>query len=250
MLGQFAFLSTGLLFLAIQLPDFALFKENEATGGYRAGLYPEARSSEFGFAFNYTIADPVLGELFNDLRFRQAMSHAIDRDEMNELLYFGRGTPRQPIADPSATFYTAGIDQHAVAYEVAKANQLLDDIGLQWDSRRETRMLPDGRPLQLRLEIWDRFEQFPEFLVKYWGEVGVDLNVKFLDKGLYQEKLRSNELMIGAWAIGGGSETYARQQKPIRWQPPPTATVHTRDRTRRRFMGGSPANLLRLAFEL
>lgn len=204
----------------IQLPDYALFKENEETGGYTAGLYQEARSSEFGFAFNYTHTDPVLNELFNDLRFRQAMSYAIDRDEMNELLYFGRGTPRQPIADPSATFYKDGIDQHAIEYDVDKANNLLDEIGLEWDSRKEFRKLSDGRTLQLRLEIWDRFEQFPEFLVKYWKAVGVDLTVKFLDKGLYQEKLRANELMIGGWAIGGGSETYARQNKPIRWQPP------------------------------
>ena len=204
----------------IQLPDYALFKENEKTGGYYAGLYREARSSEFGFAFNYTHKDPVLRELFNDLRFREAMSHAIDRDEMNELLYFGKGTPRQPIADPSATFYKEGIDQHAVEYDVDKANGLLDEIGLRWDDRHQFRKLPDGRPLRLRMEIWDRFEQFPEFLVKYWKAIGVDLAVKFLDKGLYQQKLRSNDLMMGAWAIGGGSETYARQNKPIRWQPP------------------------------
>ena len=61
---------------------------------------------------------------------REAMSYALDRGEMNELLYFGRGTPRQPIADPSATFYSEGIDKHAVEHNPEKANQLLDEMGL------------------------------------------------------------------------------------------------------------------------
>ena len=46
-------------------------------------------------AFNITHADPKLRAVYGDLQFRQAVSHAINREEMNEVLYFGLGKPSQ-----------------------------------------------------------------------------------------------------------------------------------------------------------
>ena len=117
--------------------DFPLFKENEDKGGYTAGLYPDSRASEYGLAFNYGHKDLYLRELFNDLRWRMAMSHAMNRDEMNELRFAGTGVPRQPIADPGASFYEEGIDQYYVEYDPDLANDLLDEIGLPWDANQE-----------------------------------------------------------------------------------------------------------------
>ena len=41
--------------------------------------------------FNFTTPNLELREIFWDIRFRQAMSVAINRDEINELVYFGFG---------------------------------------------------------------------------------------------------------------------------------------------------------------
>ena len=60
------------------------------------------RASEFGMVLNYTHKDPVLREIFNDIRFRRALSHAINRSEVQELIFLGQGKPRQPIFDPTA----------------------------------------------------------------------------------------------------------------------------------------------------
>ena len=40
-------------------------------------------------------------DLFNDVRFRRALSIAIDRDEINEVFYFGTTVPAQLTAHPN-----------------------------------------------------------------------------------------------------------------------------------------------------
>lgn len=206
----------------IALEDFPLVKNGEEDGGYSANLYLETRSSEFGFAFNYTHKDPVLRELFNDIRFRKAASHAINRAQIRELVYLDQGVLRQPIADPSASFFEEGMDQVAVEYDVDLANQLLDDIGLEVGSDG-IRTLPDGRQLAITMEFNStKVDQASvgELLKEYWSDVGIDLTLQPVEVALYRDRLVANELDMGVWAIGGGSEIYSRTQEPIRWRPP------------------------------
>jgi len=207
----------------LTLPDYPLFKENEAQGGYTAGLYPDSRASEYGLAFNYGHKDLYLRELFNDLRWRMAMSHAINRDEINELRFAGTGTPRQPIADPGASFYEEGIDQYYIEYDPDLANELLDEIGLPWDADHEWRTRADGSPLNLTLDFWaskSNVAEISEMLKNYWGKVGINITVKPEEKNFYMDRLVANETDMGNWAIGGSSEVYSRQNEPIRWRPP------------------------------
>ncbi len=207
----------------VTMANYPLLKSEEVRGGYTAGLYPDARASEFGFVFNYTHQDPVLREIFNDIRWRQAVSHAINREEMNEIQFLGQGIPRQPIMDPGASFYAEGIDQYYVEYDVVLANRLLDEMGLEWDSEGQWRLRPDGRPIRVNMEFWagrGTWAQSGELIKGYWEDIGVDLSLTPRERGLYQSRLLANESDMGVWAIGGSSEAYSRQADPIRYRPP------------------------------
>ena len=84
------------------ISEFPLLAENAEANGYVVNLHPDLRASEFGMVFNYTHTDPVLHAIFNDIRFRRAMSIAINRAEVQELIFLGQGKPRQPIFDPDS----------------------------------------------------------------------------------------------------------------------------------------------------
>jgi ABC-type transport system substrate-binding protein len=60
-----------------------------------------------------TFEDRGLREIFRDVRFRKALSLATNRDEINETVYFGRGTPRQTTVIPSSRIYE---EESAKAY--------------------------------------------------------------------------------------------------------------------------------------
>ena len=78
----------------IEFTDFPVYKRNEASGGYKTVSFDfKHMSFRAGFALNYTHKDSVLREIFNDLRFRQALSLAIDRDDISNALYLGQTKP-------------------------------------------------------------------------------------------------------------------------------------------------------------
>ena len=71
----------------LNLLDLPVYKRNEESGGYQIVLMENGSSAtEFGYVLNYTHKDPVLREIFNDVRFRQALSLAIDRQDMSDTL--------------------------------------------------------------------------------------------------------------------------------------------------------------------
>jgi peptide/nickel transport system substrate-binding protein len=73
--------STGL----VKVP---LYKENEERGGFTTVLLDMHVDSSNVF-INQTFDDPVWREVVRDIRFRQAVSLAMDREEMIESLYYG-----------------------------------------------------------------------------------------------------------------------------------------------------------------
>jgi peptide/nickel transport system substrate-binding protein len=207
----------------LTLANYPLYKENEQKGNYTTNLHPDLRASECGFCFNYTHNDEVLRTLFQDLRWRQAMSHALNRDEINELRFAGLGIPRQPIMHPEASFWQDGLDQMYIEYNPEEAGKLLDDIGLPWDAAKKFRLRPDGQALALTMEVDAGRADLTEvcnMIATYWERVGINLTVKTQDQQFFMQRMRANEHDIGVWAIGGSSEVYSRQNEPIRYRPP------------------------------
>lgn len=208
----------------LSLANFPLYKQNEAKGNYTTNLYPDLRASEMGFCFNYTHKDEALRKLFNELKWRQAMSHALNRAEINELRFAGQGVPRQPIMHPGATGYKEGVtDQYYTKFDVETANKLLDELGLKYDADKKFRLRPDGKPLALVIEVDAGRADLAEVcnLIKgYWAKVGINISVKSQDQQFFMQRMRANDHDIGVWAIGGSSEVYSRQNEPIRYRPP------------------------------
>ena len=67
--------------------------ENQEKGDYTIYLKPEITLSNMSFIVTHPDLDKR--KVFADLRFRQAMSMAINRDEINDVALFGQGTPKQ-----------------------------------------------------------------------------------------------------------------------------------------------------------
>ena len=208
----------------LSLANFPLYKQNEAKGNFTTSLYPDLRASEMGFCFNYTHKDEVLRKLFNELKWRQAMSHALNRAEINELRFAGQGIPRQPLMHPGATGYKDGVtDQYYTKFDVAEANKLLDELGLKYDADKKFRLRPDGKPLALVMEVDAGRADLAEVcnLIRgYWAKVGINISIKSQDQQFFMQRMRANDHDIGVWAIGGSSEVYSRQNEPIRYRPP------------------------------
>ena len=140
------------------LASFPLLVENADKAGYTVRMYPGLLwGGSVSWAYNYTSKDPVLREIFNDLRFRRALSHAINRVEFGEVFNLGLTEPRQAAPPADWSFYDESFGRKYLEYDLDLANQLLDETGLEWNADRSHRLRPDGEPLILQTEIQELF---------------------------------------------------------------------------------------------
>jgi peptide/nickel transport system substrate-binding protein len=186
----------------MSLQKYPVFKEGEEKGNYHISLWT-VRRDELAFAFNYTHKDPVLRAIFNDVRFRQAMSLAIDREEINDIVYFGKGVPRQQSAMPDVSFFEDWMDDYYAEYDPEKANKLLDEMGLKWNSAKEWRLRPDGKILTIIIDDHHQSgtprSKICELTKDYWGDVGVKVELRAMANNLYSTKGSANERDTGSW---------------------------------------------------
>ena len=78
----------------IQFKNFPVLKEGEAKGNYRIFQYGPMGGIQAALKFNQTWDGPEAPYLENE-NFRIALSHAINRQEVNDILFFGLGEVRQ-----------------------------------------------------------------------------------------------------------------------------------------------------------
>jgi len=173
------------------LENFSVFKENEAKGGYHLQMPPGQNGNYM--AFNITHKDPVLRQVYGDVRFRKAMSLAINRDELNEVLWFGLGHPAQ--ATPLGVRFVTDEDrQYMMSYDPKQAATLLDDMGLKVGSDG-VRQRPDGKPMTILWEYSTQFgsANFVQLLRDYWKAVGIDVTLKEVTSQVTREKAFAGE---------------------------------------------------------
>ena len=207
---------------SIFVDDFPLYKENEKNGGYVVHLTPTLGEAVY-YSFNTTAKDPVLREVFNDVRFRQAMSVAINRDEINELAYLGQGEPRQatPAEPDTVDFIT---DEHLKAFiefDPDKARALLDEMGLKDGDGDGVRELSNGEPFVMQMFYANQGGpvKVHELTQGYWGDVGVKVNLREISSDEYRTKGGSNDLLVSSWRHGNRSAPFISQD-PFMFHPP------------------------------
>src|SRR5581483_3399964 len=107
--------------------------------------------------------DPVVGKLLATADFRRALSLGIDRDQMNETFWLGLGTPGS--AAPGENMpQNPGPEWRKKwsTHDPAKANQMLDALGLTKKDRDGYRLRTDnGERLRLQVQTVRAFLPWP-----------------------------------------------------------------------------------------
>ena len=186
----------------LRTQDIPLLKLGERTGLVKVHVWNRLHASDVAIQFNYNYSEPKLRALYWDVRFRKALSHAINREEMNDTIYFGRGAPQQVSMHPSSIWHDK---DHALAhtrYDPDYANALLDDMGLMDANGDGAREYADGSPLIITMEYLD-FETpkgiSMELVSAYWRRVGIDLRIKLVDRSLQSARAQAGEMQMSLW---------------------------------------------------
>ena len=145
-----------------QLANYALLKENEEKGGYDCFLLDSGSGSGANYFFNHDHPDPKRREIYRNKKYRQALSHAIDRAVIQEKAYYGTGILSTGTFSPKAfpfnvseegkAYYKKAREVYA-AYDPEKSKALLDEIGMLDVDGDGWREYPDGSKFEHILDI-------------------------------------------------------------------------------------------------
>lgn len=116
-----------------------------------------------------------------DLKVRQAIAHAIDKEFVVKTIFLGyAATATGPVPKNDKQFYTP--DVPAYAFDVAKANALLDEAGYARGS--------DGKRFSLKLlpaPYFNETKQFGDYLRQALAEIGIDAVLVNNDSAAHQK---------------------------------------------------------------
>jgi peptide/nickel transport system substrate-binding protein len=209
----------------LSFDDYTFLRRNEERKHFKVRLWRSGPGSQLALYPNLNVNDPVWRRLLRDVRFRRALSLAINRHEINEVLYFGLAIEGQNTILPKSPLYDPAYRSAWAQYDLNEANHLLDQIGLK---RRDgdadgVRLLPDGRPMEIVVEDsgeWPGSADVLELIHDSWRHIGIRLFTKPLQLTLFRQRVFSGETLM---SIDKGIENGLANATSSPWEFAPTS---------------------------
>ena len=193
--------------------EFPLYMQNQEEGDYRVLQWQDTKMTRVGYQFNLMHPEPVKRQVFSDIRFRRAMSVAIDRNAVNQFAFQGLATPTQMTIDPGASFADPAWAQNYAQYDPDQASMWLDEVGLTDADGDGTREGPDGKPFVIDLLISSESVlgtmgfTVSEIVAENWRDVGLQVNLRQISQELFEARSLAGELDVAVFPSDSDLET-------------------------------------------
>lgn len=187
---------------SIRFDNYTFLRKGAKQNGYGVRLWPTAKGAHFALYPNMSAADETWRRVFRDVRFRRALSLAIDRHEINQVVYFGLAVEGGNAPLPGSPLARDTYTRAWSAHDLTTANQLLDDMGLK-RGRDGIRRLPDGRPAEIVIETAGESTEQTDVLALIhdtWLKAGIKLYAKPSQREVLRNRIFSGQALMSVWS--------------------------------------------------
>ncbi len=190
----------------LRFDNFTFLKTNEKKSKYSTRLWRIAKGSHLTLFPNLNANDPVWRNLMRDVRFRRALSLAVDRFELNQVIYFGLALEAQNTVLPESPIFRQEYQKAWATHDPKQANRLLDQIGLDTRNDDGIRLFGDGRPLEIVVESTGESTEEAdvlELVADQWAKIGVKLLTKPSQREVMRNRVYAGDTLM---SISSGLE--------------------------------------------
>jgi peptide/nickel transport system substrate-binding protein len=198
------------------LEDISGFKQTEDRTGVRVNLWDSGSGTGSIVFFNYDYPKEEMRELIRNKAFRQALSFAINREDIRKSIYFATGEVTTGTLSPKGQMFTINDEAKQryvqwrdayVKYDPERAKSMLDELGVVDKNGDGMRELPSGDKLQISLDYpadaTDEHIQKNNRYKRDWEAVGVATKLTPVPPEAFGEVWGRGELMTTtAWEVG------------------------------------------------
>lgn len=210
----------------VQTSMYPTLKAAEREGKIRIHLGTPVPVSQF--RLNWDAHRPQVRKALRDRRVRLALSLAMNRKEIGEILYHGLLDPAGHSFAPPSAFYDRAISKQHASHDPEEARRFLDDAGYHdGDGLRE---FQDGSAFALIVDVIPGMGvDVCQLVADHWRDVGVGVNVNVALRDIQFPKWSNGEFEV-FWWWSWSEDPIAR---PLDWGPmgPNTPTWHRNSAT-------------------
>ncbi|HZC70659.1 MAG TPA: ABC transporter substrate-binding protein [Jatrophihabitans sp.] len=199
----------------LQVKDLTVLIKNQERSDYTIHKNPSV-SLDCAVRFNLAYdKDKEIGDLIRTVEFRRALSLAIDRHQVNETFFLGTATPTASRPAETSVYYLGKEwDNRWATHDVAQANKLLDQIGLDKRDSSGFRLTPSGKRVRLDIENVESIVDYTsigDMIKQQWQKIGVDCTNGPIEGLLIVEKVAANEIMVHINALQGVEDPFVAE---------------------------------------
>lgn len=168
------------------------------------GMNPNLKVQQFNGSNLVLLTFNTSSPPMNDVRVRQAISYAIDREKMISALLLGQGKIAHSILPEESWAYTSG---QKYSYDPAMAKKLLDEAGYK-DPDGDGPQMRFSKPLVYRISGSSaQARQFAGVIQNYLREVGIPASIEAAETNTHFDELRRGnfQMAYGQW-VGGNQD--------------------------------------------
>ncbi|HEX5126585.1 MAG TPA: ABC transporter substrate-binding protein, partial [Rhodocyclaceae bacterium] len=183
--------------------------ENQAKGGYKIFGAENVNANAGGLWLNQSTKNPKLRPFMRNHDFREALSLAIDRNEINDLIYLGQATPWQSGPLPQSKWYNEKLGKQYINYDLKGANEIFDKLGLTKRDSDGFRQYPDGGRVSMNAIVQIAQQSMVDTLDlirKQWAKAGIEMVIQASERTLVYDKAAQNNYDISIDVFPGGMD--------------------------------------------
>lgn len=222
----------------LALTDLTMMIDNQEAGGYEIKYWDSGSGTGPMFYTNWNYPEEEKREIYRTPQFRRALSVALDRVRMQNMLFFGLGLRTTGTFSPKAVEFHRHPEgqelyqrweQDYVEHDAEQAKAWLDEIGVVDQNGDGWRQLPSGAPLTLRIDYNAQADpvyiQVNELAKVDWEAVGLRTELNPMDGSALTILDQTATFDIrDSWEVGDGPNhlVFPQWVVPIdlsRWAP-------------------------------
>ena len=187
----------------LRMDNYTFLKQAEKHGNFSVRLWHTAKGAHIALFPNLNTKHDAIKKLLHDVRFRRALSLAIDRYEINQVVYFGLVSESNNTVLPSSPLFKPEYRKNWTGFNLQQANTLLDELGLSKRDSRGVRLLPNGEPLEILIQTaGESTEQTDvlELIHDSWLRAGIKLYSVPSTREVFRNRVFSGEAMMSIWS--------------------------------------------------
>jgi len=170
------------------LNNYTFLKQKEDLHHFDVHLWKSGTCAQFALYPNLNTRNDTWRKILRDVRFRRALSLAVNRREINQVIYYGLGLETNNTVLPESPLYKPEYGTKWAQYDPNEANLLLDQMGLKRGDD-DWRVLPNGETLDLIVEHSSSGLETDDILFLLRDQLA-QIGIRLHDKTMQEDALR------------------------------------------------------------